>query len=175
MKPDSETHQDNSYLNRNPQQRLNKDNHTPIKPNPRQKLKPSLSKTLKQQIDQLYREQWISDAAFYKAKARGFVPGHEAADWLEAEQSYVDMLVELFLTVFREDGYMTITSLQQLAKAVGVAKPERIDSKLALIRAIQTASHHQPCFRNTPERHCQDQAGCQWKTECQKMLAEWSR
>lgn len=174
MKPDSGSHKDNIYLSLNSPY-FNENNHTAITANPRQKLKPSLSKTLKQQIDPLNRQQWISDAAYYKAEARGVVPGHEAADWLAAEQDYVDMLVELFLSVFREDGYMTITGLQQLARAVGVPKPERIDSKLALIRAIQVASHRQPCFRAKSDEFCQDQAGCQWETECQKLVAEWRR
>jgi hypothetical protein len=29
----------------------------------------------------------ISKAAYLRAKARGFVPGHELEDWLAAEQS----------------------------------------------------------------------------------------
>jgi Protein of unknown function (DUF2934) len=56
----------------------NKNNKLPhIKSNSRQKLLPSLTKTLKQQIDAIPRQQWISDAAYYKAKARGFTPGYE--------------------------------------------------------------------------------------------------
>ena len=174
MKPDSETHKSSIYLSPNPQ-RLNVSNHTPIKPNPRQKLKPSLSKTLKQQIDQLYRQQWISDAAYYKAGARGFIQGYEATDWLEAERDYVDMLVELFLTVVKEDDHMTKTGLQELAKAVGVPKPERIDSKLALIRAIQASGHREPCFKTKADECCHDRAGCHWDTECRKLVAEWRR
>lgn len=154
---------------------LDKNIKSQIKSNPRQKLKPSLSKTLKQQIDDISRQQWISDAAYYKAEARGFVPSHEITDWLEAEQDYVEMLVDLFLSVFREDGALTVTGLQQLAKAIGVQKPERIDSKQKLIRLIQKASHHRPCFRTKPGEFCQDQTGCQWSAECQKLVADWWR
>lgn len=38
---------------------------------------------------------WIAVAAYFKAERRGFHPGHELADWLEAEQ---DILARL-------DGY----------------------------------------------------------------------
>jgi hypothetical protein len=30
----------------------------------------------------------ISELAYYKAESRGFEPGHEVDDWLEAEQEY---------------------------------------------------------------------------------------
>ena len=31
------------------------------------------------------RRLWIQTAAYFRAEHRGFVPGHEAADWLAAE------------------------------------------------------------------------------------------
>lgn len=34
------------------------------------------------------RHQWIAEAAYHKARARGFEPGYEESDWLEAEQEY---------------------------------------------------------------------------------------
>lgn len=34
------------------------------------------------------RLQYITTAAYYKAKERGFVPGMEIDDWLEAEAEY---------------------------------------------------------------------------------------
>lgn len=172
MKPDPDFHDPN--LNPNPSH-LNR-NIISLKPhNPRQNHKFTASKTLKQQIDPISKQQWISDAAYYKAEARGFIPGYEIADWREAEQDYAEMLVEMFLSVFREDASMTITGLRQLAKAVGVPKQEQIDSKLELIRLIQTASHRRPCFRTNPGEFCHEQAGCQWQTECQKLVAEWWR
>ena len=30
--------------------------------------------------------QLISEAAYYRAKQRGFAPGHELEDWIQAEQ-----------------------------------------------------------------------------------------
>jgi Protein of unknown function (DUF2934) len=174
MKPDPELFKSNDYVNRN-RQFVNKNNHPPTKTSLRQKLNPSSSKTLKQQIDNVTKQHWISDAAYYKSEARGFIPGHETEDWLEAEQDYVEMLVELFLSVFREDASMTIIGLRQLAKAIGIPKPEKIDSELELIRLIQAASHHRPCFRTKPGEFCHDQVGCQWNTECQTLVAEWWR
>ena len=34
------------------------------------------------------RLQWIAEAAYYRALNRGFEPGNEDLDWLEAEQDY---------------------------------------------------------------------------------------
>lgn len=150
-------------------------NKPPINIKSHQSLKPSLFKTIEQQIENISRQHWISDAAYYKAQARGFFTGYEINDWLEAEQDFDEMLVDLFLPVFREDGVITIKGLQQLAGAIGVVRPERIGSKLELIRQIQLACNHPPCFRVQPGEFCQDQAKCQWKNECQKLIAEWWR
>jgi hypothetical protein len=35
------------------------------------------------------REAMIAECAFYKAEQRGFEPGHELEDWLEAEQECI--------------------------------------------------------------------------------------
>jgi hypothetical protein len=32
------------------------------------------------------RERMIAEAAYYRSERRGFVPGHEVADWIEAER-----------------------------------------------------------------------------------------
>lgn len=32
--------------------------------------------------------QWIAESAYYKALARGFAPGHDQEDWLEAKQEF---------------------------------------------------------------------------------------
>lgn len=32
------------------------------------------------------RRQWIAEAAYFRALRRGFTPGHECEDWLEAER-----------------------------------------------------------------------------------------
>jgi len=174
MKPDAETRKYNRYLSPNPQL-VNKNNPLPAQTTPPQKPKFSLAKSLKQQIDSHFRQQWIANAAYYKAEARGFSPGYDQTDWLAAEQEYNEMLVEKFLVDSREDGSMTITGLRQLAKAIGITKLEKTDSKLESIRLIQAASKHRPCFRTKPGEICGYQEGCQWKTECQKLVAEWWR
>jgi hypothetical protein len=38
------------------------------------------------------RERWIAIAAYHRAEQRGFTPGYELQDWLEAE-SEVDSLI----------------------------------------------------------------------------------
>jgi hypothetical protein len=175
MKPDSESRKLLTWYAKNPPVLDKSNNLSVLKVNPHKKQKPHLYKTLAQQIDDISREQWISDAAYYKAEARGFLPAHEVADWVAAEQEFIEMLVDLFLSVFREDGSMTMTGLEQLAKAIGVQKSERIDSKAKLIRLIQEASRHRPCFKTKPGEYCKDQASCQWSGECQKLVAEWRR
>ncbi len=40
---------------------------------------------------ELYQSM-IAEAAYYKAESRGFTPGHEAEDWLEAEQEIMSSL-----------------------------------------------------------------------------------
>ncbi|CAG7856028.1 hypothetical protein MCAMS1_00368 [biofilm metagenome] len=157
-----------------PHQILTKNNiKSSKKVKPRQKFKQDPSKTLAQQLEQTPKKQWIAVAAYFKAEMRGFVPGLEIEDWLEAEQDYLDMVVQLFLSVFNEDGLMTMTGLRQLAKAVGVNKPERIDSKLELIRQIQQKCNHLPCFRTQKRDRCVHKETCLWQADCQKLLAEW--
>jgi hypothetical protein len=172
VKPDAELQEYAISLGPNP---LLLGNHTLKKANSHHKPKPSLPKTVKQQTDNIARQAWISEAAYHKAERRGFTLGHAVSDWLEAEQEYTETLVNLFLSTCKEDGEITITGLRHLAKEIGVAKPERIDSKLKLIRLIQLASHHRPCFRTKYGELCKDQEDCQWRAECQKLVAEWYR
>ncbi len=35
------------------------------------------------------RDAKIAELAYYKAESRGFEPGHEMEDWLEAEQEFI--------------------------------------------------------------------------------------
>ena len=51
--------------------------------------------TIKAESEERHRR--ISDAAYYRAERRGFAPGHEDEDWLEAEK-------ELSLGEARSDG-----------------------------------------------------------------------
>lgn len=150
-----------------------KNNHTAKIALSYKKLNTSKHQRLLDQQVLVPRERWIAEAAYYKAQARGFVPGHELNDWFASEEEYRKMLVERFLSNCREDGCMTITGLCQLAMDLGVAHPERFESKVDLIRAIQVASHQQPCFRVNVNEFCNQQAECPWSSECKKLIAEW--
>ncbi len=120
------------------------------------------------------RHQWISEAAYFKAETRSFVPGHELDDWLEAERHYSEMLVTTFLSVCNEDGGITKANLRQLAKSIGVEKPENIFQINELVRAIQKATQHRPCFQSEENKSCQN-LDCKWRSECKKLIAEWMR
>lgn len=41
---------------------------------------------------QMDREAWVATAAYYLAESRGFSPGNEVDDWLEAERMYLDQM-----------------------------------------------------------------------------------
>jgi len=125
-------------------------------------------------IKSLNREQWIMDAAYYKALARGFEPHQELDDWLEAEQEYLTMLVDLQLHVLEEDGTVSTLGLRQIAESLGVENPQLLRSEFELIRAIQDASHHRPCFQRRNSRFC-DELGCQWQEKCRQIVAIWHR
>ena len=120
------------------------------------------------------RHQWISVAAYYKAQAREFAPGKELDDWLKAEKDYSAMLVALYLSVSKEDGGITISGLQQLAKSIGVQNPEGMSLEIELIQAIQAISQHRPCFRSEIRMLCEG-VDCEWRTECRKLIAIWCR
>ena len=138
-------------------------------------IKPNLGEPVPQIEESKARHQWISVAAYYKAEDRGFTPGLELDDWLAAEKDYAEMLITLYLSRAEEDGVMTIVSLRQLAKAIGVQDSERLNLKVDLIRAIQDISRIRPCFQLDLNNFCEEIAGCQWKKECQKMIAVWKR
>jgi hypothetical protein len=125
-------------------------------------------------MESIPRQQWISVAAYYKAKAREFEPGKALNDWLEAEKDYSGMLVTLYLSESKENGGMTIAGLQQLAKSIGVQNPERMSSETELIQAIQNISQHRPCFRSETRMLCGG-VGCEWRFECRKLIALWCR
>ncbi|WP_310449516.1 DUF2934 domain-containing protein [Sulfuritalea sp.] len=38
------------------------------------------------------REQWIAEAAYFRAEQRGFSPGNDMSDWLDAEADVDRML-----------------------------------------------------------------------------------
>ncbi len=52
-------------------------------------LKQDSQKQLKEAADhQLKAQPEIAEIAYYKAESRGFAPGYELNDWLEAEQEF---------------------------------------------------------------------------------------
>ena len=123
-----------------------------------------------------YRHKWISVAAYFKAEARGFKQGEELDDWLEAEIEYTEFQIQSFLLRCEEDGGMSITDLQTLAYSVDVVHPELFNSEVELIREIQKASRKLPCFQSGYAAHCKNpESECQWRAECQKLIAVWHR
>ena len=120
------------------------------------------------------RRNWILEAAYFKSETREFEPGDELSDWLEAEKEYAEMKVTLFLSVFEEDdAALTIVDLQRLAGFVGVHQPERLRQETELVREIQNACIHLPCFQ-TNNKFC-DATDCHWRAKCQKLVAVWLR
>jgi hypothetical protein len=118
------------------------------------------------------RQLWISKAAYYKALSRKFEPGKELTDWLEAEIDYSNMLVALYISILEEDGPMTVLSLQELAAFIGIKDLEDVRSEIELVRAIQNATDHSPCFRSDINMTCED-LECNWRTECRKLISAW--
>jgi len=91
---------------------------------------------------------------------------------LSTEKEYTKMRIIRYLANCKEDGGMTVTGLQQLAKAAGVDKAEHIHVKKDLVQAIQLATQEDPCFRYNLSSHCGEEE-CIWKEECKKMVAIW--
>lgn len=83
-------------------------------------------------------------------------------------------IIACYLTLAGEDGGLTLTSLRQLAKTIGIESPEKITASDELVRLIQIASAHRACFRNTASQFCPEKT-CVWRTECQKLTADWCR
>ncbi len=135
---------------------------------------PDVSEPIPQTEESKTRHEWISVAAYYKAQTRGFIAGQELDDWLAAEKNYIDILLTSYLSIIEEDGVITLSSLQQLARTIGVESPDRLE-KVDLIRAIQDKSLSNPCFQLDPSDLCNEIGGCQWKIECRKIIAEWKR
>lgn len=56
----------------------------PRKPTSEQRAAPMAS-NLRAEISPEEARRQIAEAAYYRAKQRGFAPGHELEDWIEAE------------------------------------------------------------------------------------------
>ncbi len=124
------------------------------------------------QLKSINRQLWISEAAYYKALAREFKPGKALDDWLAAESAYFEMILACYISVREEDGPLTIVSLQELATLIGIDNPDRLISEVALIRAMQDATGHTPCFRSETRSLC-ERFTCTWRPECQKLISAW--
>lgn len=122
-------------------------------------------------IKTINRQQWISEAAYFKAEARGFEPGKALDDWREAEIAYLEMLITAYVTALEEDGPITVLGLRQLATLIGIDHADSLLSELELVRAIQDATNHTPCFRST-NGPC-NEIECKWRSLCRKLIAVW--
>ena len=91
---------------------------------------------------------------------------------LHSEKEYIKIRIIRYLANCKEDGGMTTTGLQQLAKAAGVDQAEKIHVKKDLVQAIQQVTQETPCFRYNLSSHCSEE-DCIWKDECKKMVAIW--
>jgi hypothetical protein len=125
-------------------------------------------------VKNLNRDKWISEAAYYKALARGFEPHEEVKDWLEAEQDYLYMLVHFQLNVLEEDGTISTMGLRQIAESLGVQNLQEMRFEFELIHAIQEASRHNRCFQSTESKNCAE-ISCHWKSKCNRLVAVWHR
>ena len=71
---------------------------TPPKPAPKTSAKPTVfnnnavNNTARADISPDELRKLISEAAYYRAKKRGFAPGHELEDWIQAEAEVMGRL-----------------------------------------------------------------------------------
>jgi hypothetical protein len=93
---------------------------------------------------------------------------------VETDIKYKKKLISSFLLKCREDGGMSIAELQRLADSVGVKHSENMLSEVELIRKIQEVSNHSLCFQTDTREQCKE-SKCQWRSECRKLIASWSR
>lgn len=122
-------------------------------------------------VKPIYRQQWISEAAYFIAETRGFEPGRELDDWLRAEVVYLKMLIRVYLSILDEDHIpVTLYELSQLATAMDIQHADTFTSTVELIRAIQIATKQLPCFRAEPHGHCEEME-CEWRKECRKLIS----
>lgn len=120
-----------------------------------------------------FRHQWISEAAYFIAEKRSFLPGMALDDWLLAENQFVAMLIKRYLNQAHEDGNLSVTGLQRLAKSVGINNAETLTTVEALVHAIQVVTDNAPCFNFEPSAHCTTSESCLWKAECKQLVASW--
>ena len=56
------------------------------------KEEPSFENPTENEIDPNEYQRMVAEAAYYRAEKRGFEPGDEQEDWLEAEQEMMEKL-----------------------------------------------------------------------------------
>ncbi|MBZ4203066.1 MAG: DUF2934 domain-containing protein [Methylovulum sp.] len=122
-------------------------------------------------MNEISPHEWISTAAYYKAKRRNFAPGKALEDWLTAEHEFAIHQIHYYLIQANEDG-ITLHSLHKLADVIGIDKPYSLHSKKELIHTIQHAMHHPSCFSSEHKLHCSEH-NCEWQTECKRLTAKW--
>ncbi len=120
------------------------------------------------------KHHWLAVAAYYKSEERGFEPGKELDDWLNAEIEYQQYQIQSFFLQCKEDGGISMAGLQGLGRNIGINHPEQFNSKIKLIREIQKITSHRPCFQTRYGNKC-GEAKCQWQAECRKLIAAWIR
>jgi len=60
------------------------------------------------------------------------------------------------------------------AKMHGVSRTALMGSDVTLVRAIQKARGMAPCFRSDKRLCCREKA-CEYRADCQRLVAEWRR
>lgn len=93
--------------------------------------------------------------------------------FLDKKNNIIERISQ-YLKNAQEDGGITITGLQRLARSVGVQSAENIYSEEELILNIQMMSGHKPCFQRNSDEYC-DCLNCIWKFKCKKLVADWHR
>lgn len=123
-----------------------------------------------------FRQRWIADAAYYRARNRAFAAGGALEDWLEAEKEFNAMLINRYLAnVAEDDDDTTIIGLQKLAQTMGLEESYKIHDKKILIHFLQKATGKDPCFQtgSASSTICDQHPDCLWRYECKKLMARW--
>ena len=93
---------------------------------------------------------------------------------MDLNSKQIKSQITSFLLRCNEDGGMSVTDLQKLARSIGVNAPESIYTEKALIHEIQQILKHRPCFKTQHISLC-NETECDWRKECQKLIAVWFR
>lgn len=68
---------------------------------------------------------------------------------------------------------MTISQLQEKANSLGIPGSATSSSQTVLIRSIQKAQGHEPCFATDKRYFCNE--SCEWRKDCRGLIAAWMR